>query len=180
MNTSTPSLLPYLESERHFRKYEYYIKTIVDKWPQLCVFTPVAPVASVETLSTRIRIAIKSLRANQWTVTDFNFAKFIQICDEITVSTRANPGKVTCGPEDLVRKAVPLGVKVEEQELPPSPSIRINLINPSDDLITAVMVLHHHQLLIEPSTIKCDADLRTYQELYDVSVTKEGDVYTIL
>ena len=171
--------LPYLQTERHFRRYEAYLREITEKWPQLSVFTPAPPVASTETLSSRIRIAIKSLRNNQWDTT-WAGTKFVQICDEIVVSTTAQLGKVVCGPFDLVRKQVPLGQIITPYDSTTVDLVKINLINPDDELLHAVIVLHHHQLLIEPSTITTTQDLRALEQKYDISVQKDEDVYTIL
>ena len=180
-----PENLPYLESERHFRRYERYLEVIVNMWPMVAVFTPEPPVASVETLSSRIRIARDSLRNNQWQVR-LNMAKFMQICDEITVSTNAQPGKVVCGPADLLRKMVPLGTKVTSVNETGVPATHehnfpatIKLVNPSQELIHAVIILHHHQLLIEPTTIQCIDDVVKLAENYDVSVLKDNDIYII-
>jgi hypothetical protein len=182
MNEQTPTL-PYLQSERHFRKYEKYIQQIVESWPNVIVFTPTPPVASVETLSSRIRITIDSLRNNHWGV-DWDFSKFFQICDEIYVSLKTNPGRVTCGPETSVRGLSPIGRKLEFELQAVSsthqPVPKINLINPSNELILAVVIMHHHRLLVEPSTIQCGDDLRLWETRYDVSITKDGDIYTIL
>src|SRR5260221_5319459 len=160
--------LPYLQSERDFRRYEPFVRKVVEPWPLVTAFTPEPPVASVETLSSRIRIAIKSLRDNQWTI-DWNMAKFIQICDEIVVSTTTQSGKVTCGPHDLIRKATALDVSVEKQDT--VVSTKINLIEPHEELIAAVFVMHHHQIFIEPSTIKTPINLVIAAAKYDVSIT---------
>ena len=170
--------LPYLKSERHFRRYESFLRTITENWPAVSIFTPQAPILSTETLSSRIRIARESLRNNQWDIT-WNLAKFIQICDEIVVSTTANEGKVTCGPYDLIRKATPLTLPVETIDA--GITTKINLVDPPFNLIEAVLVMHHHQLFIEPSVITTKGlDVKMLGEMYDVSITKEGDVYTIL
>src|ERR1017187_5739002 len=132
-----PDSVPYLESESHFRRYEKYIIDIVRAWPNTVTFTPLAPVASIETLSSRIRICIKALRNNQFPVS-WDFAKFIQICDEIIVSTKATPGKVVCGPYDKLRKIVPLDTKIEVDPIS-SASPTINITDPSVDLITSII-----------------------------------------
>jgi hypothetical protein len=167
--------LPYLQSERHFHLYEDYIAKIVTNWPQLTVFPKER--LSVETLSTRIRICMKSLVDNQW-ATKIPFDKFIQIEDDIVVSTTANPGCVTCGPYDLVRKKVPLGSQVEPSVTQLMP--KVNLIDPPEDLIKAVVVLHHHRLLMEPSVIKTTKPILYLQELYDVVIQDADGTYTIL
>lgn len=173
--------LPYLQTERHFRLYERYLRELTERWPQLSVFTPQPPVASTETLSTRIRIAIKSLRNNQWPIA-WNMVKFIQICDEVVVSTNAQPGKVVCGPYDLVRKLTPPNKVMRAQDVDHDIEdlAKINLVNPSEELIHAVVVLHHHQLLLQPSTIQTTFDIKSLEQKYDISVTKDGDTYTIL
>jgi hypothetical protein len=108
--------------------------------------------------------------------------KFIQICDEVVVSTNAQPGKVVCGPYDLVRKLTPLNKVMWPQDVDHGveDSVKINLINPSEELIHAVVILHHHQLLLQPSTIQTMVDVKSLEQEYDISVTKDGDTYTIL
>ena len=169
--------IPYLESERHFRRYESFVKQIVLNWPQVTVFTPTPPIASTETLSSRIRMAIKSLRDHQWAI-DWGYDKFIQCCDEIVVSLTVQQGKVVCGPFDLVRKATPLGTPIAcvDTQLVP----KIDLINPPEELIHAIVVFHHHRLLTEPSRITTQKNMEVWIRRYDVSVNKEGDTYTIL
>lgn len=177
------SQLPYLQSERHFRRYEPYIAEIVRAWPQLAILEPKPPISSVETLASRVRICIKALRDNfksdesSW---DFsNPSKFIQICDEIVTSTTAIPGRVVCGPEDLVRKQVPLGVQVQPEITQVIP--KVQLMNCTDlELIKAVIVLHHHKLLCEPSIVQTTLAVDRLAESYDVAVEKNGDMFTIL
>jgi hypothetical protein len=169
--------LPYLDSERHFRLYEDHIKCIVQAWPQIVTFDLKPPVLSPDTLASRLRICIKSLRNHQWTVS-WDFAKFIQICDEIVISVSARPGKVVCGPYDIIRKIVPLTSPVES--VTTGVITPINIANPNEDVIHAILLLHHHQLLIEPSTITSSIDLQVFNDRYDVSITKDGNVYTIL
>lgn len=176
----------YLTSERHFRLYESYLRRIVDAWPTVVTFEPVKPVASVATLETRIRICKNALKVElsgpkpTWDLGDFPVAKFLQIVDEIVVSSNVEPSKVACGPEDMLQKRAPINfspAEVQDQVIP-----RIELVNPSLDLVVAVVVLHHYRLLSEPSTIKTGFDINSIitEKQYDVAIEKEGDVYTIL
>lgn len=175
---------PYLQSERHFRRYEPYIEEIVRQWPLPCIFTPKPPVCSIETLASRLRICIKALDSNiasgdrMWDV-GFPVNKFVQISDEITVSTTAMPGKVVVGPMKSIRKLTPLGVQVEPEITQVIP--KVHLVEPSDELIKAVIVLHHHRLLTEPSVIQVTARNMNWEaEGYDVAIEKNGDTYTII
>lgn len=169
---------PYLKSERHFRLYEHYVKTIVDSWPQQSIFTPSAPVASTETLASRIRICIGALLDNiqdndeLWQVS-FSVTKFIQIADQIVVSNTAIPGRVVCGPRDVLRRRTPLGVQVEPTITQVIP--RVNLVAcDNKELIHAIVVLHHHRLLSEPSTIETPFSLEDYAETHDVALELES------
>lgn len=172
--------IPYLQSERHFRLYEQYIDEIVKAWPKVVVFTPQPPIASVETLSSRLRMCMKSLRANLWPTT-LDIAKFLQIVDEVVVSTTLEPGKVACGPYDLLRKRVAPNLPVEVQTNELTQVVpRVKLTNPPHDLIDAVVVLHHYRLLSEPSEIVTDKDMECYTKLFDVSVQKDGDRYIVI
>ena len=178
--------IPYLQSERHFRLYEAYLAEIVKKWPLAVTFTPKAPVASPETLSSRIRIVNQALRANiqsneELWKTEIPTAKFLLVTDEITVSTTVSPGTVVCGPRDLVRKvggAALLGKSIEpegDQIIP-----KIILVEPKLDLLLAVLTLHHYRILFEPSTImttKFHDEIKRFQEGHDIGVERKGNDY---
>ena len=179
---------PYIKSERHFKLYEPYIIDVVTAWPSLVIFTPKPPHASIETLSTRIRICIRALRdaiqRNSGWTHNINEAKFLQCCDEITVSTSVVPGKVVCGPYDLVCKKTPQGQPVAETvsgsvqdrvEFMPA----INVVDPSVELVNALLVMHHHRLLLNPSTVQftTSSELqRVDVGMYDVAI--DHDVTT--
>jgi len=189
--------LPYLQSERHFRRYETFLWHIVNEWPRMVDFQPTPPIASVETLASRIRICIRALRANiqsneaQWK-TAIPAAKFLQICDEIVVSVTAKPGYVVCGPYDAVRRRTPLGVRVPENDNELSHPVnadpdlcqiipKVHLENPSNELIHAVIILHHHKLLTEPSVIISHGNVEEMCKPYDVACEKENETtFTIL
>jgi hypothetical protein len=180
---------PYLTSERHFRLYESYLQEIVKAWPNPSIFTPKPPVASVETLSSRIRICNQALVSNiqsnepRWSTT-IDTMKFLLITDELVVSITAVPGKVCCGPIDAVKAlGVPVGVPCEtivEQRMP-----KINLVEPSEELLLAVLVFHHCRMLNEPSIIVVSepllqATIIDFVGSHDIAVTKNDNVYTIL
>lgn len=178
--TTSQTQLPYLESERHFRRYEPYLAQIVKAWPETTVFEPKPPHASVETLSTRIRMARDSLRNSQWP-TAIPMAKFLTICDEIVVSTKSVPGCVACGERTTLfkknREVFPsvLDEKSETQVIPV-----INLVDPDDELINWVLCGHSRRLLSSPSKIKTKKDLSWATNSYDVGVSQEGEVWTIV
>lgn len=164
-------------SERHFRRYEPTIKKIVDNWPVNTIIDP-KPL-STETFSCRLRDAIRSHRENQW-VSDINMPKFIQVCDEIVVSTSVLPGRVAAGLYESLKVMRPMSTidtaTIDEQSIP-----TINLVDPPEDLIKSVICLHHHNLLIEPSTIKSPLDVESFVASYDVSIEQDTPgVYTIL
>ena len=179
----------YLKSERHFRLYEAYLRQIVDVWPAVSTFEPKPPVASTATLETRIRICKNALKEHlshdlgngAWALGDFPVQKFLEIVDEIVVSSNAVPGKVVCGPDDLVRKRTANGfsaVDIEHVQSVPT----IDLDKPNLDLVVAVIVLHHYRLLTEPSVLSTGFDIAAIitEHHYDVAVEKDGDKYTIL
>ena len=182
----------YLKSERHFRLYEPYLRQIVEAWPAVVTFEPKAPVASTATLETRIRICKNALKehlshdlgndaSSLWLLGDFPVQKFLNVVDEIVVSSNAVPGKVVCGPEDLVRKRTASGfaaVDIAHDQVVP----QIDLDKPELDLVMAVIVLHHYRLLTEPSRLRTGFDIQAIinDHHYDVAIEKEGDKYTIL
>lgn len=203
------ALSPYFQSERHFRLYEPYLAKIVDAWPQAVTFTPQPPVASVETLSTRIRICREALRNNiqsnedRWP-TSIPTAKFLQVCDEIVVSTTVHPGKVVCGPIETI-----LAIRASSQQGQGTPSTTstptplpiysitsthdgqvipiINLIDPDLQLIEAVLTLHHYRVMSEPSRITI-TDLQhshhdkiaAFAKAHDIAISRLDNTYTII
>ncbi|MDE2105431.1 MAG: hypothetical protein KGL39_49850 [Patescibacteria group bacterium] len=175
---------PYLHSEQHFRRYEPYIVEIIKRWPVVVSFTPKPPHASVETLSTRIRICCEALRVNihssQPLWIDAQLAqKFLEIDDDITVSLSAEPGKVVVGPRSSVIKMTPIKADIEPA-IPAINTAPIQLTNPPADVINAIMVLHHHQVLVEPTTISTPLDVQHLAESFDIATTQNGNVWTIL
>jgi hypothetical protein len=177
----------YYGSRRHFELYEPYLVAIVNNWPTLSTFSPTGKVKSVETLVSRIRMAKTALRNNQWTDTKVNLPKFIQICDEIVVTARAIPGKVVAGPEDLVRKKTPTTVKsetVESQDREEANEAKdgLRLTEPTEAVIRALLVLHHAQVIVMPSTIVTDieVDVIAGADGLDVAVMREGNVWTVM
>ena len=183
MNNPPPNNdLPYRLSERHFRRYEPIIKAIVTAWPLPTICDPVLATGqrlSMETYSCRLRDAIKSLDQNQWS-SDINIMKFVQIVDDIVVSTVAHAGKVSVGPYESVRKLTPAGEKVEIGSALHSPSQavpKINLNNPDPELIRAVLLMHHHRIFVEPSTITTHIPISG--EGLDIEVDKKDNTYTI-
>lgn len=178
MTTPNTTNLPYRFSERHFRRYENILKTITIMWPVPTIIDPVCPDGrrlSLETYSCRLRDAKKSLRDNQWDST-VPLIKFMQIVDEIEVSIIPGTGKIGAGPYGALRKLIPAGTPVEQEE-PSQPVPRINLINPDVELIRAVLLMHHHRIFVEPSTITTTTPISA--EGLDIEVTKNGNVYTI-
>lgn len=171
--------LPYRYSERHFRRYEPSIAVIVRQWPMVTVLDP-SPLA-LETFSCRLRDAIKSMRDNQWSSKDISTMKFVQIVDEITISTVAHPGKVSVGPYDVLRKLVPVGKPIEPNPESLGQAVPIiNLVDPDKELIEAVLVLHHHRILVEPSVLTTKRfDVVEESSRFDIVVEKDGDRYTI-
>src|SRR5574343_1036611 len=142
----------YTHRESVFRRYESAIAEIVSKWPKPVIFEPTR---SCETFSCRLRDAIASLRNNQWQTT-IPMAPFLQICDEITVSTSVVPGKVAVGPYDALRgmrdrtlAGTPISAGYPE-------TTAVNNITLADDETTVRAVLHllHEGALSGPFTIR--------------------------
>jgi len=156
------------------------IATIVEKWPTLVAFDPTP--LSVETFSCRLRDAIRSHRQNQWPSTFVPLAKFLQIVDEITVSTSHTTGKVVVGPEELLRKAVPLSTEAFVPELEQVVPV-VHLTDPPEELWQAVLVMHHHRILTEPSRIDFTVVPENFGSevaKYDVEWSRDGSSFTIL
>lgn len=176
---------PYLQSERHFRLYEHYLSEIVRQWPKVAVFELKPPIASTETLSSRIRIVNKALRANVqsnealWT-TNIPTAKFLQITDEITVSTTLIPGCVVCGPPDMRTE----GALFSLHETPVEQTIpKISLVEPELELLLAVLALHHYRILLEPSAItttQFHTEIEAFRVTHDIGVERVENDYVIV
>jgi hypothetical protein len=168
--------LPHRFREASFRRYEHAIDTVVTLWPKVIVINP-APLA-LETYAARFRDSCRSLLDNQWE-TCIDMSRFFIIADDIVVSLTANPGSVTIGPEDRLAKLVPAGTPIEDdaaQQFIP----KINLVDPPEDLIRAILVLHHHRILTEPSAIRTTFDVITASIDYDIAVENNENTYTIL
>lgn len=168
----------YLKSAAHFHHYESYVARVVQNWPLLSVFKPEGQ--STESLAFHIRQAVEALR-NQHHDSMVPFAKFIQLCDELVITTGV-AGVVVCGPESLVRKQVPTGdlEPCITQVVP-----KINLFYPEHDLVKAVILMHSVRQLSEPSRITTGDDnyLRQMCDIYGVTLSQDPVnqlVYTIL
>lgn len=170
MNSTPLSPVPYLQSAAHFHLYEDHLLRIVMNWPQLSIWKPLDHGVTPEALAFHLRQAISALSEHHYD-SKVPFAKFIQICDDIVVSTTAVPGGVVCGPADIVRKRNPLGtpVEIDVAQLVP----KLHLVDPDNDLTKAVIVMHHHRLLSEPTVIEtaCPQYLLAMVQLYDVTLT---------
>jgi len=83
-----------------------------------------------------------------------------------------------CGPYETLRKKTPLGTQVET--IVNQIASLVNLTNPTEEVIRAVLVLHHAQVFTAPSVITTDLDLTFLISKYDVAVTRSVNTYTIL
>lgn len=179
--------IPYLQSEKHFRRYESYIAEVVNRWPGPVHFEPKPPVSSVETLSSRIRICIAALerslaRGERWTVEGFSLDRFAEINAFIVTSTSIKPGWVTCGHGANIKENLEVRTvdPVVEQVIP-----KVNLKDPPTELITAILTLHHYRLLCEPSVIELVEDkdvkfIENFGKTFDIAVERDGNKFTIL
>ena len=178
--------MSYVLSERHFRRYEHYITLIVNSYPEVVSLAPQPPVASTETLALRIRICFKAFLnaqrdGREWPV-QFSTSKFLEVMNDIVTSTTVEPDRVVCGPTDRVRNKVPLGVQVEPNVEQVVPLLHINPPLSNDlDLIKAVGLMHHHQILTAPSWFQgSTVDIKELLNPLTVAVEKNGDLYIIL
>lgn len=166
-------------SELAFRRYEATIAAIVQQWPSALIFSP-APL-SVETFSCRLRDAIKSHQTHQWPSKSVNLMKFIQIADDIVVSTTANPGKITVAPATYFAKCKQIDFTLEKAQAEPQTNVpHIRLENPTPDLIGAVILMHHYGIFSEPSMIKTPIDITHYSTTHNIEIAKDGEWYFIL
>jgi hypothetical protein len=178
--------MSYLLSERHFRNNEDYLRIIVDTFPLLSVFVPPPTITQPDILARNIRYAARSLLTNQWPTSSINFAKFLQIWDDVSVSTTVHKGKVTCGPQEKLRELMAKNEnpkqEVDVDEGPTQIVPKIRLIDPPLDLLQAVLTLHHYRYLTEPSEIQTTLNLEAFlaNSKLDLAIDKSGDVYTVL
>ena len=168
--------MSYLMSEQNFRRNERYIHDIVEAYPNSVSFPVLPPITQSEILARNIRYAARSLLTSQWQPTIVNMRKFVQIWDDIICSTMSEPNAVNCGPGvrlDVVNEAT-----VGPQQILPT----VNVVTEDKELILSVVIMHHHRYLTEPShiTTKQLAYLTELEKKYDVAISHEGDVYTIL
>lgn len=183
--------MSYLSSERHFRRHESFIQRIVELYPNAAIFDVKPPITQSDVLARNIRYAGKSLHDNQWAVpSTFPYPKFVQIWDEIEVSTTTMPGKVVCGTVDAIAK---LGTSrilgFNAAQVTPEQAVPvIKLDEPSKELLEAVITFHHFKYLTEPSIIttvlpveEIVIELQNRNlHVYDIAVKRDGNEYTIL
>ena len=184
--------MSYLLSERHFRRHEPYLVTLVANFPATTTFDVELPITQADILARNLRYAGKSLLESQWQPTDVDMAKFVQVWDEITISSTLVPNKVVCGPTVTLRKRAyakstptpPFDVEAAPTQL----VSQINVVDPPLALIHAVLLMHHFRHLIEPSKITTTRQLPeikldleyTYGFVLDLAVSYENQTYTIL
>jgi len=88
-------------TERSFRKYESIIKTILTAWPQVSVLDPEQIGLSKETLSARLRDALRSLAEYGWP-TDWDSSSIRDAYPQLIVAQHAD--KVLVGSRTGVRE----------------------------------------------------------------------------
>lgn len=177
------------KTEQVFRRYETHISTILTAWPHPSVFEPGN--YSVETLCCGIRRAIASLIEFRWP-TSIDISRLTTL--EVVVSTTKTPGQVWCGPRNYRSGASPLErvsltatphnaqfIDAKVEQIVP----KVNLVDPPADLVAAIIVMHGHRLLQEPSTIRFTNGETVVAEVngkaYDVFVEEtEKGTFTIL
>ena len=182
--------MSYLLSERHFRRHEPYLVTLIANFPATTTFDVELPITQSDILARNIRYAGKSLMLSQWQPTDVDMAKFVQVWDEITISSTLVPNKVVCGPTESLRKrgtakATP---RFDVEAAPEQIVSQINVVDPPLALIHAVLLMHHFRHLIEPSSITTQTNLTPevaylssrYGFLLDVAISHDSGTYTIL
>jgi hypothetical protein len=182
--------MSYLLSKRHFRRHEPYLVTLIANFPATTTFDVVWPITQPDILARNLRYAGKSLLESQWQPTDVDMAKFVQVWDEITISSSLVQNKVVCGPTATLRKqgmtkATP---RFDVEASPTQLVSQINVIDPPLALIHAVLLMHHFRHLIEPSKITTTRQLpeiklgleHTYGFVLDLAVSYENQTYTIL
>lgn len=183
--------MSYLSSERHFRRHESFIKRIVELYPNAAIFDVKPPITQSDVLARNIRYAGKSLHDNQWDVPEtFPYPKFVQIWDEIEVSTTVMPGKVVCGTVGAMQKLSTTRIMgFNECTAAPEQAVPVvKLDEPSKELIEAVIIFHHFKYLSEPSIINTVLPVEEIvkelqarnMHMYDIAVKREGNEYTIL
>ena len=184
--------MSYLLSERHFRRHEPYLVTLVANFPATTTFDVELPITQADILARNLRYAGKSLLESQWQPTDVDMAKFVQVWDEITISSTLVPNKVVCGPTVTLRKrayAKSTPTPPFDVEAAPTQIVsQINVVDPPLALIHAVLLMHHFRHLIEPSSITTQTNLTPevaylssrYGFLLDVAISHDSGTYTIL
>lgn len=165
-------------SEKAFRRYEDVIRKVLVNWPNITVIDP-SPY-SVETFSCRFRDAVKAHAQSHFSSELVNYPQFIQLCDEFVVSLTYAEGKVAIGPYDQFVSSGKVDFAVDEVTAKTQAIPLINLVHPPIELIPAVIMLHHYRIFTEPSIITTTLDITHYMATHDVSIEKNGDVYTIV
>lgn len=155
--TSSPSSknprLPSRLSETSFRRYEPFIKEVVDIFPRPLQVAPSLMGLAPTTFAARFRDAKNSLALYQWQ-TDVNLARFMQIQSEIEASHQGD--FVVIGSAETVQQTKPSG-----SAWPPGFMKHLNTLNASDsgarvvmhaevDLIRACALVIHSRVFSGP------------------------------
>jgi hypothetical protein len=160
---------PYRFSQRSCERFTPHIRTIAAKYPHLCTFE--TGDLSVETFSCRLRDAMKALVQCKWFIKDFDLSKFDDIHRDLQVGIRDN--YVIVGSRGSLQNTKTLTC----DEVSPK-NHGIQVVDPPDDILTALCILHQANILTQPTKI-----VGTYSESiassYDVMLQIEP-TFTLL
>jgi hypothetical protein len=159
------STTSYRFSYRSCIRFTAHIRTIVEKFPALSTFDPQG--LSVETFSCRLRDAMTALSRGQWGIKDFDTEKFLAIYPLVKVGIRDK--FVIAGHKDSLKHA-PL---ILDKELSVGALSNVEVKQPTNEILTALCILHHNRILTQPTKIFGDVSSEIVAK-YDVVLQDEG------
>ena len=191
-NEQQTNQIPHRFNEQSFRRYEPFIKRVMEDWPSVLTFD-VRPIATC-TFACRLRDAMRSLVQFRWP-TSIDLEKFIKLQPEVCVSERIN-GQVLVGPIYLLRTRKPIsgaeqataefsaksnsGIEFNSQ----SANKILSVDRPSQQVLDSLACLLENRLLTK--VILTGVSLEVVEELehrFDVahaSDTNEGNSFFVL
>lgn len=167
--------LPYRFRERAFRTYESAIAAVTKAYPGVITFNPKLNYnQTTETFSCRFRDAMRSFAEHAWHSTTIDHARFLTICDSISVSTFYTGGLIRIGDKDeLKRPALDVLNMPSRINLPIDSDVilKLNLCESANELD---LICRLAALRLLSNELKCtgftEQDKTYYENKYDVSI----------
>lgn len=171
-NKSQPPSVPPHLSEKNFRRYERVILQAVMAWPAPIRITPhqLAPT----TYMARLRDALRSYELYRWP------CGIPDGMEELIPKMRVWPSgqQVLLGPRQPTGPSHDVEEEVEEVPLDVPTRGRL-IVNPSEDVVKAIVLLHGLRILTDPTKFTSyylgESLLCYLEEQHDVQIVRQSD-----